>query len=304
MEVLLVSLLNGLVYGMLLFMLASGLTLIFSMMGVLNFAHASLYMLGAYFAYVVSRTIGFWPALVVAPVLCGLIGALIEMYGLRRVHKHGHIAELLFTFGLAFIIDKVVQMIWGLLPVPYRVPAALDFPLFTIYGTKFHAYRGFMLLISALMFFAIWLLLTRTRVGLVIQAALTHPQMVGALGHDVPRLFVLVFAIGSALAGLAGVIGGFALLTEPNMAAALGPIVFVVVVVGGLGSIPGALVASMLIGVVQTFAVAIDYSWLDLFRALHVGIAPNSMLREVWAVKLSQAAPILPYVLLVLMLIV
>jgi branched-chain amino acid transport system permease protein len=128
--------------------------------------------------------------------------------------------------------------------------------------------------------------------------------MVGALGHDVPRLFVLVFGVGSALAGLAGVIGGFALLTEPNMAANLGPIVFVVVVVGGLGSIPGAFVASMLIGILQTFAVAIDYSWLDLFRAMGLAVAADSPLREVWSVKLSQAAPILPYVLLVLMLIV
>ena len=107
MEVFVVSLLNGLVYGMLLFMLASGLTLIFSMMGVLNFAHASVYMLGAYFAYTISRYVGFWPALIVAPLLCGLIGAAIEMYGLRRVHRNGHIAELLFTFGLAFIIEKV-----------------------------------------------------------------------------------------------------------------------------------------------------------------------------------------------------
>ena len=133
------------------------------MMGVLNFAHASVYMLGAYFAYDISRHVGFWPALVLAPVLCGAVGALIEMYGLRRVHKNGHIAELLFTFGLAFIIDKAVQMAWGLLPVAYRVPPVLDHPLFTIYGTNFHAYRGFMLLISALMFCAIWLMLTRTR---------------------------------------------------------------------------------------------------------------------------------------------
>src|SRR4029434_1545584 len=125
MEVLLVSLLNGLVYGMLLFMLASGLTLIFSMMGVLNFAHASMYMLGAYFAFSVSRVIGFLAALVVAPRLCGILGALSEMYALRRVHRNGHIAELLFTVGLAFIIEKATQMAWGLLPVPYRVPPVL-----------------------------------------------------------------------------------------------------------------------------------------------------------------------------------
>src|SRR5271165_5892118 len=129
MDIFLVTLLNGLVYGMLLFMLASGLTLIFSMMGVLNFAHASIYMLGAYFAFEISLYLGFWLALIIAPILCGLIGAAIEVWGLRRVHHNGHIAELLFTFGLVFIIGRGVQMIWGMLPMAYRVPAGLDFPL-------------------------------------------------------------------------------------------------------------------------------------------------------------------------------
>ena len=128
MQIGLISLLNGLVYGMLLFMLASGLTLIFSMMGVLNFAHASIYMLGAYFAYQISRWVGFWPALMLAPLLCGAIGAAIEVWGLRRVHHNGHIAELLFTFGLVFIIGRSVQMVWGMLPMPYRVPAVARFP--------------------------------------------------------------------------------------------------------------------------------------------------------------------------------
>lgn len=173
MELFLVSALNGLVYGMLLFMLASGLTLIFSMMGVLNFAHASIYMIGAYLAYEISRIVGFWAALVIAPLLCALIGAAIEIYGLRRVHRHGHLAELLFTFGLAFIIEKGVQMIWGLVAVPYRVPSSLDFTLFSVYGTNFPAYRAFMLLISALMFVGIWLVLTRTRIG---HSGITHPS--------------------------------------------------------------------------------------------------------------------------------
>src|SRR5258707_7230065 len=147
MEVFVVSLLNGLVYGMLLIMLASGLTLILSMMGVLNFAHASAYMLGAYLAYTISLYIGFWPALIVAPLICGLIGAAIEMWGLRRVHQNGHIAELLFTFGLALLIEKVVQMSWGLLPVPYRVPELLDFPLLPGYGQHIPAHRAFILLL-------------------------------------------------------------------------------------------------------------------------------------------------------------
>ncbi|HSI00647.1 MAG TPA: branched-chain amino acid ABC transporter permease [Reyranella sp.] len=303
MEVFLVSLLNGLVYGMLLFMLASGLTLILSMMGVLNFAHASAYMLGAYFAYTISQHIGFWPALIVAPLLCGLVGAGIEMYGLRRVHRNGHIAELLFTFGLALIIEKVVQMTWGLLPVPYRVPAGLDFPLFSIYGTNFPAYRAFMLLISVLMFGAIWLGLTRTRIGLVIQAALTHPDMAGALGHNVPRVFTIVFAAGTGLAGLAGVIGGNYQVTEPAMAFTMGPIVFVVVVFGGLGSLTGCFIASLLMGLIQTFAVVLDYSPADLLKQLGVTVTSATPFHEVLTVPLPRIGALLPFLLLVLILV-
>ena len=301
MEVLLVSLLNGLVYGMLLFMLASGLTLIFSMMGVLNFAHASVYMLGAYFAYDVSRHVGFWPALVLAPVLCGAIGALIEMYGLRRVHKNGHIAELLFTFGLAFIIDKGVQMAWGLLPVAYRVPAVLDRPLFTIYGTNFHAYRGFMLLISALMFCAIWLMLTRTRLGLVIQAALTHPEMVGALGHNVPASSPRCSRADRPSPASPASSGNY-LVTEPSMAFTMGPIVFVVVVFGGLGSLAGCFIASLIMGFVQTFAVVFDVSLANVLALVGIKVTEASPFGEVLTIPLPRIGALLPYVMLVLIL--
>jgi len=304
MELVTFSLLNGAVYGLLLFMLSSGLTLIFSLMGVLNFAHASLFMLGAYFSWQVGRWIGFVPALVVAPLICGLVGAAIERFGLRQVHRQGHVAEILFTFGLSYVIAELVIMAWGRNPIENRVPAMIDFAAFRLFGTTFPFYKVLMTAISVGMFAFLYLAFKRTRLGLVIQAALTHPQMVSALGHDVPRLFVLVFAIGSALAGLAGVIGGFALMTEPNMAANLGPIVFVVVVVGGLGSISGAFYASMLIGILQTFAVALDYSTLDLLRNFDVTVARASPLYEVLAIKLAQAAPILPYLLLVVMLIV
>src|SRR6058998_195983 len=276
LEIATISLLNGIVYGLLLFMLTSGLTLIFSMMGVLNFAHASVFMVGAYLSYQFARWVGFWPALVIAPLACGLIGAAIERYGLRHVHKSGHVAEILFTFGLAYLIEELVTMIWGRNAVANSVPAVIDFPLFSLFGSSFPAYKGLMMAISVGMFVFLYIALKRTRIGLVIQAALTHPQMVGALGHDVPRLFVLVFGVGNAFAGLAGLIGGFALLTEPNMAANLGPIVFVVVVVGGLGSIAGAFIASMLIGIIQTFAVSLDYSLLDLLRVFHVVVSSDS----------------------------
>jgi branched-chain amino acid transport system permease protein len=303
LELVIVSTLNGVLFGMLLFLLASGLTLIFSMMGVLNFAHASFYMLGAFFGYQVSQWTGFWPALVIAPLLVGGIGALVERYGLRNVHRHGHVPELLFTFGLAYVIEEVVQMIWGKLPVNFAVPRSLDFSAFTIFSTNYPAYKMFMLAVAILIFAALLAVLTRTRVGLIIQAALTHPDMVAALGHNVPRVFMLVFGVGTALAAIAGVIAGPALVTQANMAGLLGPILFVVVVVGGLGSLAGAFAASLLIGLVQTFAVAINASLADLFRPLGISVGPGGFLRDIWNVSVAQIAPILPYVLLVMILI-
>lgn len=303
MEFFTTSLLNGISYGLLLFMLSSGLTLIFSMMGVLNFAHASFYMLGAYFAYTTTLFVGFWPSLVVAPLLTGVVGALFERFCLRRVHRFGHVAELLITFGLSFVILELVQLTWGRSAVDYRVPAILDGPLFTLYGTQFPMYRAFMMGVALLMLVSVWLLLSRTRIGLVIQGALTHPDMVEALGHNVPRIFMLVFGGGAALAGLAGVIGGNAYVTEPTMAGAVGPIIFVVVVVGGMGSLAGAFVASLLIGLVQTFAVALDQSALGALQWAGLAITPETFGYPLLKLKISQVAPILPYLLLVLMLI-
>ena len=303
MEFFTISLLNGISYGLLLFMLSSGLTLIFSMMGVLNFAHASFYMLGAYFAYSTTQLLGFWPALFIAPLLVAGIGALFEKYALRRVHKYGHVAELLITFGLSFIILEMVQLVWGTSSVDYRVPAELSGPLFTLYGTQFPLYRGFMMLVALLMLVAIWLLLTRTRSGLVIQAALTHPDTVEALGHNVPRVFMLVFGGGCALAALAGVIGGNAFVTEPGMAATVGSVIFVVVVVGGMGSLAGAFVASLLIGVIQTFAVGVDSSLMGAAQVLGFNITPDNFGYALWKLKISQIAPILPYLFMVLILI-
>jgi len=303
MEFFVISLLNGVSYGLLLFMLSSGLTLIFSMMGVLNFAHASFYMLGAYFAYSIGLRTGFFPALFVAPVLVGLVGALVERYGLRKVHRYGHVPELLFTFGLAYLLEESVKVVWGLPAVPFRVPDFLDGHLFTLYSTSFPKLRGFMMLVALAMLAAIYLVLTRTRIGLVIQAALSHPQTVEALGHNVPRVFMLVFGGGCALAGLAGVIGGVAFITEPSMAASVGPIVFVVAVVGGMGSLAGAFLASLLIGVIQTFAIALNWSLAGMLGALGITVTSQTPLYSVWKLQLAEVAPVLPYLLLVLMLI-
>lgn len=302
-EVLVFATLNGLVTGLLLFMLASGLTVIFSMMGVLNFAHASFYMLGAYFAYSISLYFGYWTGLIVAPLIVGALGALVERYGLRRVHQHGHVAELVFTFGLAFLIEEAVQFFWGQDTKNYQTPDLLDFPLFTLFGQEFSAYRGFMLAISIGIFIGLYQVLTRSRVGLIIQAAISHPHMVANLGHNVPLIFTAVFGVGTALAGLAGVIAGPVLTTFPGMALVLGSIVFVIVVIGGLGSLPGAFLASLLIGLLQSYAIAANVGMPDLLALLGLEFPRGHPLDDLWTLNLSQIAPILPFLLLVLVLI-
>ncbi len=323
----LISLLNGLSTGLLLFMLASGLTLIFSMMGVLNFAHASFYMLGAYVAFTISRATNFWIALVLAPLIVGAAGAAFERFLLRKVHKFGHVPELLITFGLSYIILELVQLVWGRAAMPFSPPAALQDPLFTIvklpdalsvaWGappeacksvaeakcTTFPQFRAFGMAIAVLMLLAIWLLLTRTRIGLVIQAALTHPEMTEALGHNVPRVFMLVFGGGTALAALSGVIGGALRVTEPGMALQVGAVVFAVIVIGGMGSLAGAFIAAVLLGIAESFAVGSDRSLGDLFAWFGAQITPQTFGYAVWSVKISQVAAILPYLLLVLILI-
>ena len=301
-----VNVLDGLVTGLLLFMLCSGLTLIFSMMGVLNFAHASFYMLGAYFGYQISKYTGFWVGLIAAPVLVGIAGALIERYGLRRVHQYGHVPELIFTFGLALLIEEVIKFGWGNAQQPYEGPDALDFFAFSIAGNTFPAYKVFMIFMAIGIFLVLLYILTKTRVGMVIQAALSYPNTVQNLGHNVPLVFMGVFGVGTAMAGLAGVIAGPVLGTFPGMAFVLGPIVFVVIVIGGLGSLWGALVASLIIGWMQTFAVAYNVRMADILTS--VGFSrPESMsdhpLRDLWTLTLPQIGPILPYLFMVIVLV-
>lgn len=306
MDLILVNLIDGLVTGLLLFMLSAGLTLIFSMMGVLNFAHASFYMLGAYFAYQISMFLGFWMGLLIAPVIVGVLGALIERYGLRRVHQYGHVPELIFTFGLALLIEEVVQFIWGRDQMPYSAPEILQFTAFSIAGNAIPAYKVFMIFISVAIFLALLFVLTRTRVGMIIQAALSYPRTVEALGHNVPLVFMGVFGVGTALAGLAGVIAGPVLATFPGMAFVLGSIVFVTIVIGGLGSLSGALVASLLIGWITTFAKAYNLRMEDLLTAIGfekpVDLS-ESLIRDLWTLTSPQIADILPYLLMVLILV-
>jgi len=232
-----------------------------------------------------------------------VLGALVERYGLRKVHASGHVAELVFTFGLAFLIEEAIQFFWGRDTKNYQTPDLLDFPLFTLFGQEFSAYRGFMMTISIAIFIALYYVLTKSRIGIIIQAAITHPQTVSNLGHNVPLIFMGVFGMGTALAGLAGVIAGPVLTTFPGMAAVLGSIVFVIVVIGGLGSLPGAFIASLLIGLLQSYAIASDVGMPDLLGLLGISFDRSHPLNDLWTMNLPQIAPVLPYLLLVLVLI-
>lgn len=306
MELILVNLIDGLVTGLLLFMLSAGLTLIFSMMGVLNFAHASFYMLGAYFAYQISLYVGFFSGVIIAPLIVGVLGALVERFGLRKVHQYGHVPELIFTFGLALLIEELVQFFWGRNLVPYDPPSILQFTAFSIGANTIPAYKVFMIFCSISIFLGLLYILTKTRVGMVIQAALSYPKTVEALGHNVPLVFMGVFGVGTALAGLAGVIAGPSLGTFPGMAIVLGSIVFVTIVIGGLGSLWGALAASLLIGWITTFAISFDLAMADILVSLGFEkpqVMSESVLRDLWTLTLPQIGPILPFLLMVLILV-
>jgi branched-chain amino acid transport system permease protein len=303
MEFAIISTLNGVIYGLLLFMVSAGLTLIFGMMGVLNFAHASFYMLGAYIAYAISARFGFWAGLLAAPLVVGAIGVAVERFLLRRVHAFGHAHELLLTFGLALIFEELIKLFFGNFPVNYKMPDGLRFAAFTIFGTDYPFYRLFIGAVAIIMFVGLYVLLSRTRIGIVVRAAERLPAMAEALGHNIPVVFMSVFGAGAALAGLAGAVAGAFFPTNPNMALELGAIVFVVVVVGGLGSLKGSLVASLMIGLFSSFAVGIDWSLASLLDVVGLGGWARSV-GGLLTMTVSSISGTIPFLLMLIVLLV
>jgi branched-chain amino acid transport system permease protein len=275
---------HGLVYGMLLFLVASGLTLVFGMMGVLNLAHAAFYMLGAYLAYTVTVYLGnFWLSLIVAPLIVGVLGVLIERFLLRKAHKGGHVAELLLTFGIFYVLCELVRLIWGSSPLPVPVPPILtgDIPFM---GMTYPIYRLFILLFSAIILAGMALLLTRTRIGILVRAAVSDGDMVDALGTNVPVLFMGVFGGGAALAALAGVIAAPFLSVFPGMGLDVLLDCFVVIVIGGFGSLFGAFIAAVMIGELQSFGILwfprLAMVFQFLLMAIVLIVRPTGLLGE------------------------
>ncbi|WP_319521964.1 branched-chain amino acid ABC transporter permease [uncultured Desulfosarcina sp.] len=255
MSQMLIFLLHGLAYAGLLFLISSGLTLVFGMMNVLNFSHAAFYMLGAYFSFSILKITGnFWLSIIVCPILLFVIGALVERFLLRRVHAFGNVHELLLTFGLAYIITETVKWVWGNFPLAVSVKGFLAGNV-QLFGLTYPTFRLFIISCAITIGLIMCLVIYKTRVGIIVRAAVNDSQMVSALGINVQFVFMNVFAAGAALSGFAGVIAGPLLTTYPNMANEILIDAFVVIVIGGFGSLGGALLASLIIGQLQTFGV-------------------------------------------------
>jgi branched-chain amino acid transport system permease protein len=284
MENILVFFMHGLAYAGLLFLVSSGLTLVFGMMNVLNFAHAAFYMLGAYFAFSMMQFTGnFWLALLVSPLLLFVIGALVQRFLLRKVHALGHLHELLLTFGLAYIIHEMVKWIWGNSPQAMTVTGFLAESV-NLFGVTYPVYRLFVFVLSAVVGITMALILFKTRIGIIVRAAVDDSEMVSALGINVPLVFMGVFAVGAALSGLAGGVAGPLLSVFPGMAEAIIVDAFVVIVVGGMGSLGGALLASLIIGQLQAFGVLIFPSFslalIYMLMAFVLIVRPEGLLGE------------------------
>jgi branched-chain amino acid transport system permease protein len=243
---------NGLVGGAFYALLALGLSVIFGMLGVVNFAHGAFYMLGAFGTFVLLDSFGvnFWLALAVVPVVLGVVGVLLERLFIRRLTPLDPLYNFLFTFGLALILQDVIRRQYGVNSQPYPRPSALDgtldLGLFT-----YPAYQVFVLVVSLVVCGAVWVVLTRTRVGMIVRASTERPELTRALGIDVGRWVTPVFGFGIALAAFAGVLAAPMRAVNPLMGADLIIVVFAVVVIGGLGSVFGSVAAGFAVGVVS-----------------------------------------------------
>jgi branched-chain amino acid transport system permease protein len=248
--------LNGLAYGMLLFLMASGLSVIFGLMEVVNLAHGAFYMLGGYLALSTVRWTGsFWIAALAAPLVLAAVGFLLEWELLRPLYRRTHLDQILLTFGVAFVLSDVVRWWWGADVQSLPAPAGLDGSV-PLLGTLFPVYRLFVIALGAAVAGALWGILARTRAGAVVRAGVANREMTQALGIDVGLAFTAVFAAGAALAGLAGVVAAPIQGLFPGVDFEILIATLIVVVVGGLGTLSGAFWGSLLIGEVETFGRA------------------------------------------------
>ncbi len=250
------QLFNGLMLGSFYVLLSLGLSIIFGMLGVVNFAHGALYMLGAYAAYTVCYVFSqnFWLALIIAPLAVGVIGMIVERSLIKRLYSVPHFYNLLLTFGLMLFVEEGIRVIFTPIGKPFDAPLALAGSV-DLGFMFFPKYRIFVILVTAVCALAVWLFLARTKIGAIIRAGTDDSEMVSALGIDISKIFTLVFGIGAALAGLAGVLAAPVQNVTPEMGNSILNETFVVVIIGGMGSIPGSILGGLIIGELITLGV-------------------------------------------------
>jgi branched-chain amino acid transport system permease protein len=280
------QLLNGVVVGAIYVLLTVGLTIVFGMLNVINFAHGAVYALGAYFAYTVAVMVGnwagsFWLAILLAPVGVALVGAVMEVLLLRKVYDAVHEYQILLTFGLALVIQELIIMIWGPIgksvPMPALLAGVIDLGVFA-----FPIYRIFLLVFIALVCFGVWLFIEKTNYGAIIRAGIDNRDMVNCLGIDIYRAFTVVFAFGVGLAGLAGALALPMRGAQPLMGDTILTLAFVVLVIGGMGSFVGAILGGLIVGVVESMMILFwpEGTMISIFAAmaLVILIRPRGLL--------------------------
>jgi branched-chain amino acid transport system permease protein len=278
-------LLNGLVLGALYVLMALGLSIIFGMVGVINFAHGALFTLGAYTAYQVQGALGFAGALIVAPVLVGVLGMLIEATLLRRLYVEDPLQGLLLTFGLAMVLEQGIRLVWGLSPKQFAVPPGLAGAL-ALGALTYSKYRSFILLAVVLLIVGLVLFLQKTAIGTIVRAGSRDPMMVRLLGISLTPVLTLVFGLGVALAALAGVLSAPLAGVQPAMGVNVGTAAFVIVTIGGLGSLAGAIVSGLLVGQVVSLSIyfqprAAEASMYVLMAVILL-LRPRGLMGERW----------------------
>ena len=277
------QLLNGLQFGVMLFLMAAGLTLIFGVMGLINLAHGSLYMVGAFAAAAVAGWTGsFLLALIASLIAAAMFGALIELTVIRRLYQRDHLDQVLATFALILVFSETTRWVFGSFPLFLNIPEALSGSIMLPGGIQYSLYRLTIIIIGLLVAAGLFLLISRTRVGMRIRAGENDREMIGALGVDISVLYTIVFALGAALAGLSGALVGAIQSVEVGMGEPVLILAFVVIVIGGIGSIKGALAGAILVGVTDTMGRTLLPALFGLFMepsaATSVGSALASML--------------------------
>lgn len=275
--------LNGLLAGSSYLLIALGLSLIFSLGGIVNLAHGAFYAIGAYIAVEIGERLGFAPALVLSPLLVGLLGVLLERFLFRRFYRADPILSLLVTFGLAMVIEQVLRIVWGAAPIPFAIPGYLS-GLLLVGGLIYPYYRLAILLVTVLAVLGLWLLLNKTAFGRIVRAGVQDPDMVGALGISLAPVMATVVAIGVGLAALAGAALAPIRGVHPAMGTEVITAAFVIVVIGGLGSFWGVVLAAVIVGVVRGLTVQFfppaEQASMYLLMFLVLLVRPRGLLGE------------------------